>query len=130
MIYFRPVLGVFLIIAWCFVFLASSAAQVTSPGLPKSVVEPKGFTWTETFEGSGNTDGFITDINSTVGYIFNAHFAVDFGIPYPRDRLVHRLFMVFARSLKCHETATDAGNCQETENRFKNGFSFVAWVAR
>jgi len=82
MIYFRPVLGVFLIIAWCFVFVASSAAQVTSPGLPKSAVEPKGFTWTETFEGSGNTDGFITDINSTVGYIFNAHFSVDFGIPY------------------------------------------------
>jgi hypothetical protein len=41
-----------------------------------------GFTWTETYEGSGNTDGFITDINSTVGYTFSKHFAMDMGVPY------------------------------------------------
>ena len=40
-----------------------------------------GFTWTETYEGSGNTDGFITDINSTVGYTFGEHFAMDMGVP-------------------------------------------------
>jgi hypothetical protein len=41
-----------------------------------------GFTWTETYEGSGNSDGFITDINSTVGYTFGKHFAMDMGVPY------------------------------------------------
>ena len=45
-------------------------------------VEAKGFTWTETYEGSGNTDGFITDINSTTGYIFNKHFSMNIGVPY------------------------------------------------
>jgi len=45
-------------------------------------VEQNGFTWTETFEGSGNTDGFITDIDSTVGYTFGKHFAMDMGVPY------------------------------------------------
>jgi len=48
----------------------------------KTAVEEKGFTWTETYEGSGNTDGFITDINSTVGYIFDEHFSMDMGVPY------------------------------------------------
>jgi hypothetical protein len=36
---------------------------------------------TETDEGSGNTDGFITDIDSNVGYRFGQHFAVDMGAP-------------------------------------------------
>jgi hypothetical protein len=48
----------------------------------KTGVEEKGFTWTETYEGSGNTDGFITDINSTVGCIFDEHFSMDMGVPY------------------------------------------------
>jgi hypothetical protein len=48
----------------------------------KGGVEQQGFTWTETYEGSGNSDGFITDINSTVGYTFGKHFAVDMGVPY------------------------------------------------
>jgi len=50
--------------------------------MPQSTVEQRGFTWTETFEGSGNSDGFITDINSTLGFVFNAHFSMDFGVPY------------------------------------------------
>jgi len=45
-------------------------------------VEQQGFTWTETYEGSGNSDGFITDINSTVGYDFGKHFAMDMGVTY------------------------------------------------
>jgi hypothetical protein len=48
---------VLLVVAWWFVFVGSSAAQATSSNLPKSAAE-QGFTWTETFEGSGNTDGF------------------------------------------------------------------------
>lgn len=48
----------------------------------KNGVEQQGFTWTETYEGSGNSDGFITDINSTVGYDFGKHFAMNMGVPY------------------------------------------------
>ena len=65
-----------------FLFAVSSPAQAVPPVAAKTAVEEKGFTWTETYEGSGNTDGFITDINSTVGYIFDEHFSVDFGVPY------------------------------------------------
>jgi hypothetical protein len=43
------------------------AGQAKPQGAAKGGVEQNGFTWTETYEGSGNTDGFITDINSTVG---------------------------------------------------------------
>ena len=59
--------------------LASAVAQ-TRQGA--KAAEQTGFTWTETYEGSGNSDGFITDMNSTVGYVFGKHFAVDTGVPY------------------------------------------------
>jgi hypothetical protein len=48
----------------------------------KTAGEEKGFTLTESYEGSGNTDGFITDFNSTVGYIFNPHFSINMGVQY------------------------------------------------
>jgi hypothetical protein len=51
-------------------------------GAGKTGVEQQGFTWTETYEGSGNSDGFITDLNSTVGYSFGKHLALDMGVPY------------------------------------------------
>lgn len=72
----------FLVFASLFMLVASSEAQLNNSQLPKSAVQQRGFTWTESFEGSGNTDGFITDMNSTFGYMFNAHFSVDFGIPF------------------------------------------------
>ena len=56
-------------------------AQARPQGATKGAGQ-NGFTWTETYEGSGNTDGFITDINSAVGYTFGKHFAVDMGVPY------------------------------------------------
>jgi hypothetical protein len=59
----------------------SAVAQARPQGATKDVGH-NGFTWTETYEGSGNTDGFITDINSTVGYSFGKHFAMDMGAPY------------------------------------------------
>jgi hypothetical protein len=59
----------------------SAVAQARPQGATKDVGH-NGFTWTETYEGSGNTDGFITDINSTVGYSFGKHFAMDMGVPY------------------------------------------------
>jgi len=71
-----------LVVALPFLLAVSAAAQTQPQGTTTSAVEQKGFTWTETYEGSGNTDGFITDINSTVGYIFSQHFAMDMGAPY------------------------------------------------
>src|SRR6266478_723337 len=59
----------------------SAVAQARAQGATKGAGQ-NGFTWTETYEGSGNTDGFITDINSTVGYTFGEHFAMDMGVPY------------------------------------------------
>lgn len=63
-----------------FLLTISAAAQAPPQGTTK--IDQEGFTWTETFEGSGNTDGFITDLNSTLGYSFGRHFAVDMGVPY------------------------------------------------
>jgi hypothetical protein len=48
----------------------------------KAPVEEKGFTLTEIYEGSVNSDGFISDISSTAGYIFNRHFSISMGMPY------------------------------------------------
>lgn len=59
----------------------SGVAQARPQGVTKGA-EQNGFTWTETYEGSGNADGFITDINSTVGYTFGKNFAMDMGVPY------------------------------------------------
>jgi hypothetical protein len=59
----------------------SVAAQARPQGATKGAGQ-NGLSWTETFEGSGNTDGFITDINSTLGYAFGKHFAMDVGVPY------------------------------------------------
>ena len=65
-----------------FLLAVSAASQAMPQGATKGRVEQQGFTWTETYEGSGNSGGFITDINSTVGYSFGKHFAVDMGVPY------------------------------------------------
>jgi len=67
--------------AVCLLFLpAASAVAQTRQGAKSA--EQTGFTWTETYEGSGNSDGFITDLNSTVGYSFGKHFAMNMGVPY------------------------------------------------
>jgi hypothetical protein len=66
----------------CLCFLAVGAAAKAGPGAIKTAGEEKGFTLMETYEGSGNSDGFITDINSTAGYVFNRHFSVNMGVPY------------------------------------------------
>ncbi len=64
-------------------FFASSAlGQSQSLATTKPAVDQRGFTFTEAYEGSGNSDGFITDLDSSVGYIFHKHFAVGMGVPY------------------------------------------------
>jgi hypothetical protein len=65
-----------------FLLAVAAVSQAMPQGTAKGGVEQNGFTWTESYEGSGNSDGFITDINSTVGYIFSKHFAMDLGVPY------------------------------------------------
>ncbi len=62
--------------------LAVSAVAQARPQGTSNGVEQNGFTWTETYEGNGNSDGFIADINSTVGYAFAKHFSMDVGVPY------------------------------------------------
>ena len=62
--------------------LAVPALSQARPQGATKTNEQNGFTWTETYEGSGNTDGFITDINSTVGCTFAEHLAVNVGLPY------------------------------------------------
>src|SRR5215472_7345290 len=71
-----------LVLAFTFSLVVSAESQAVPPVAGKGGVEPQGFTWTETYEGSGNSDGFITDINSTVGFSFGKHFAVDMGVPF------------------------------------------------
>jgi hypothetical protein len=71
-----------LVVGLPFLLVVLAASQAMPQGKTKGGVEQQGFTWTETYEGSGNSDGFITDINSTVGYSFGKHFAMDMGVPY------------------------------------------------
>ena len=83
--------------------LTMSAVSQAAPQLAaKGGVEQTGFTWTETYEGSGNSDGFFTDINSTVGYVFGKHFATDIGVPY--------LFVQPATSKTGATSTTGVGN--------------------
>jgi len=52
------------------------------PAAAKKTAVEKGFTLTETYEGSADTDGFISDINSSAGYVFNPHFSINMGVSY------------------------------------------------
>jgi hypothetical protein len=61
-----------------FLLAASAVAQTRQEAKSPET----GLTWTETYEGSGNSDGFITDLNSTVGYSFGKHFLMNMGVPY------------------------------------------------
>lgn len=70
-----------LVVVLPFLLAVLAASQAMPQGKTKGGIE-QGFTWTETYEGSGNSDGFITDINSTIGYVFGKHFAMDTGVPY------------------------------------------------
>ena len=60
--------------------VASSAQAQTDQ--PSALGQDKGPTLSEAFEGSTNTDGWVMDVNSTVGYNFSQHFGVDLGVPY------------------------------------------------
>src|SRR5215471_1430227 len=65
-----------------FLLAVSALSQAMPQGAGKGSVEQQGLTWMETYEGSSNSDGLVTDLNSTVGYSFGKHFAMDMGVPY------------------------------------------------
>ncbi|HET9401154.1 MAG TPA: hypothetical protein VFO34_09395 [Candidatus Acidoferrales bacterium] len=60
--------------------VAGASAQSLDPAKPAA--SQKGFTWIESYEGSGDSSGWISDVNSTAGYNFGEHFGVYFGVPY------------------------------------------------
>lgn len=72
----------FAILAGSCLLAVSALGEAVAAGASKTAVEEKGFTLTETYEGSADTDGFITDIDSSVGYVFNPHFSVNMGAQY------------------------------------------------
>lgn len=62
-------------------FAAASSLQAQT-SQPSPLGQEKGPTLSAAFEGSSNTDGWVMDVNSTVGYNFGQHFGVDLGVPY------------------------------------------------
>ena len=65
-----------------FLLAVSALSQALPQGVGRGSTRQQGFTWTETYEGSGNSDGFVSDLNSTIGYTLGKHFGVDMGVPY------------------------------------------------
>jgi len=62
--------------------LAVSALSEAVPAAANKTAVEKGFTLTETYEGSADTDGFTGNINSSAGYVFNPHFSITMGVSY------------------------------------------------
>ncbi len=71
----------FAILAASWLLAVSALGEAVPAAANKTAVE-KGFTLTETYEGSADTDGFISDINSSAGYVFNPHFSINMGVSY------------------------------------------------
>ncbi len=61
--------------------LSAVGANAKAQPSGKSDEEEKGFTFYETFQGSSNTLGQVTKLDTTVGYNLNRYFGVDAGIP-------------------------------------------------
>ena len=85
-----------------FLLAVSALSQAMPQGAGKGSVEQQGLTWMETYEGSSNSDGLVTDLNSTVGYIFGKHVAMNMGVPY--------LFIVPSTSKTGATSAYGVGN--------------------
>ena len=65
--------------SYCGIVIATSLrlwGQGSDPG-----ESSRGFTWYERFDGSVNTLGTITRLDSTAGYNFNSHFSIEGGVP-------------------------------------------------
>src|SRR5215469_12477010 len=85
-----------------FLLAVSALSQAMPHAAGKGSVEQQGLTWMETYEGSSNSDGLVTDLNSTVGYIFGKHVAMNMGVPY--------LFIVPSTSKTGATSAYGVGN--------------------
>ena len=77
-VYFR----LFAILAGSCLLAVSALGEAVAAVGSKTAVPEKGFTLTETYEGSADTDGFVSDINSSAGYVFNPHFSINMGVSY------------------------------------------------
>jgi hypothetical protein len=77
-VYFR----LFAILAGSCLLAVSALGEAAAAVGSKTAVPEKGFTLTETYEGSADTDGFVSDINSSAGYVFNPHFSINMGVSY------------------------------------------------
>src|SRR5260370_6078588 len=72
----------FAILAGSCLLLVSALGEALPAVGSKTAVQEKGVTLTETYEGCADTDGFISDINSSAGYVFNPHFSINMGVSY------------------------------------------------
>lgn len=72
----QPVTTILFLVMALFMAMGKVSAQV--PGSPD---EQKGFKLYEKFEGSSNSFGQVTKLNTTAGYNFNKYFGVDVGVP-------------------------------------------------
>jgi hypothetical protein len=72
----------FVILTGSCLLAVSALGEAVAAAGSKTAVQEKGFTLTETYEGSADSDGFISDINSSAGYVFNPHFSINMGVSY------------------------------------------------
>jgi len=79
--------GSLLVAAAALLLLPQARAQANSsaPSSNSSSVIPAmrsdHFTWIEQFDGSSNTEGQVTLLDSSVGYLYGRHLLVDAGVP-------------------------------------------------
>lgn len=66
--------------SWCAVLFVLASLKIFAQGA-ESGDSSRGVTLYERFQGSVNTLGVVNQLDSSVGYNFNSHFAIDGGIP-------------------------------------------------
>jgi len=60
---------------------ANSSAPSSNSSAVVPAMRSDHFTWIEQFEGSSNTEGQVTLLDSSVGYLYGRHLFVDAGVP-------------------------------------------------
>src|SRR5713226_10548689 len=70
-----------ILVGSCLLAVSALGEAVPAAG-SRTAVEEKGFTLSETYAASAASDGFISDINSSAGYVFNPHFSINMGVSY------------------------------------------------
>src|SRR5437016_9395796 len=60
---------------------ANSSAPSSNSSSVIPAMRSDHFTWIEQFDGSSNTEGQVTLLDSSVGYLYGHHLFVDAGVP-------------------------------------------------